>query len=191
MQSVWLHYRVWWERKRGEMWVTRCRTAKTFSRLCDECEKEGGRGRSIQMWNISKTKARKSITRFFKYISSLPLLPLPVLCPYFLRNSVTQIPEQEKLMVWPNNIMEITYDFGGKESFFVTAEDVSERRSIIYMYGTCFNILSPCLSKGIKLKQAGGGFQEERFCWMCEWFPFTLFTPTTNPISSNQIQCLH
>ena len=60
------------------------------------------------------------------------------------------------------------------------------------MSGTSFNILPSWLNKGIKSERAAAlavSGTDRAEC--ASGFPFTLFTPTTNPISSNQIQCLH
>lgn len=128
MQSVWLHYRVWWERKRGEMWVTRSWTAKTFQDSAANA-KSGEKRDGVRGWTIhnrkceisQKPKPENRLKGSLNiYISSL--LPSPFLCPYFLKNQITQIPEQEKLMALPNNIIEITHDFEGKESLFMTAD---------------------------------------------------------------------
>ena len=106
--------------------MTRRWTAKTFQDCAANAEKgveEGGAGggRSITITtNVKYLKKPKPENRLKGslniYISSL--LPLPFLRSYFLKNQITQIPEQEKLMVQPNNIMEITHDFEGERKPF-------------------------------------------------------------------------
>lgn len=98
--------------------MTRRWTAKTFQDCAANAKKGGGEEEEGDVKYLKKTKARKSIKRFFKYIYISSLLPLPFLRSYFLKNQITQIPEQEKLMVLPNNIMEIRHDFEGERKPF-------------------------------------------------------------------------
>ena len=110
--------------------MTRRWTAKTFQDCAENAKREEGGKRERQpvttnvkyLKNLSqpnRLKGSKNIyilyinmniyIYIFIYISSL--LFLHFLCPYFLKNQITQIPEQERVMVQPNNIMEITCDF--------------------------------------------------------------------------------
>lgn len=78
----------------------------------------------------------------------------------------------------------------GKESPFITADQRNGGGG--GMAGTSFNILSSWLNKGIKSERTAELAVSGKDRAECvSGFPFTLFTPTTNPISSNQIQCLH
>lgn len=93
-------------------------------------------------------------------------------------------------MVLPNNIMEIRHDFEGERKPFYNSGS-EEWRGGGGMSGTSFNILSSWLNKGIKSERTAELAVSGKDRAECvSGFPFTLFTPTTNPISSNQIQCL-
>lgn len=104
--------------------------SKNFSRLRCECQKrqgggeEWGKGETIhnRKCEISQKPKPGNRLKGSLKIYIIPSLSLPLLRSLFLKNQITQIPEQEKLMVQPNNIMEITYDFEGKESLFITAD---------------------------------------------------------------------
>lgn len=143
------------EEERGDV-SDKTPDGKNFSRLDCECQKggevEGRAGRTIhnRKCEISQKPKPGNRLKGSLNIYIIPSPSLPFLCPYFLKNQITQIPGQEKLMVQPNNIMEITYDFEGKESLFITPD---QRNRGGKRPGTSFNILSSWLNKRSRSEQ--------------------------------------
>lgn len=141
-----------------------------FSRLRRKCQRRGGGGGGKKGGGRIHTNAKylkkpkpENRLKGSLNIYHPPLLPppFPFLCPYFLKNSITQIPKQEKLRVQPNNIMEITYDFEGKENLFITAK-AEEFKWGGGTSGTRFNILLSCVNEGVKREWTGGGCEQKK-----------------------------
>lgn len=110
------------EEERGDV-SDKMLDGKNFSRLHCECQKrgeEGGKGETIhnRKCEISQKPKPGNRLKGSLKIYIIPS-PSPFSVPLFSLKSNYPNTQAGKLTVQPNNIMEITYDFEGKENLFL------------------------------------------------------------------------